>query len=113
MLRCQHSAGYPARVPRTTPPGLDEVHLAAWRAFLTAHAVAVGQIERTLARAGASVLPLSWYDILIELREAEGRRLRQSELARAVVLTRSGISRLIDRLEGAGLVRREPNPVDR
>ena len=94
-------------------PRLSELHLAAWRAFLNAHAAAVGRIERDLARAGGDLVPLSWYDVLIELLEAPGHRLRQRDLARAVVLTRSGISRLIDRLEAAGLVRREPNPADR
>jgi DNA-binding MarR family transcriptional regulator len=99
------------RPPR--PPILDDLHLAAWRAFLGAHAAAVGRIERDLARAAGDLVPLSWYDVLIELREAPGFRLRQRDLARSVVLTRSGISRLVDRLEAAGLVRREPNPADR
>jgi DNA-binding MarR family transcriptional regulator len=96
-------------------PALDEAHLAAWRAVLHAHAAAVGRIERDLARAGApgDLVPLTWYDVLIELLEAPDHRLRQRDLARSVVLTRSGISRLIDRLAAAGLVRREPNPADR
>jgi DNA-binding MarR family transcriptional regulator len=103
------------RRPRrpTVRPGLDESHLAAWRAFLTAHAAAVGRIERDLAQAGDDLVPLIWYDVLIELVEAPDQRLRQRDLAHSVVLTRSGISRLVDRLESAGLVRREPNPTDR
>jgi DNA-binding MarR family transcriptional regulator len=101
------------RTRRSSRGSLDELHLAAWRALLTAHAAVVSRIERDLAKAGADVLPLSWYDVLIELFEAPERRLRQRDLARSVVLTRSGISRLIDRLEVAGLVRREPNPADR
>jgi DNA-binding MarR family transcriptional regulator len=94
-------------------PGLDEPHLAAWRALLHAHAAALGRIERDLARAGPELVPLTWYDVLIELLEAPDHRLRQRDLARSVVLTRSGISRLIDRLEAAGLVAREPDPADR
>jgi DNA-binding MarR family transcriptional regulator len=94
-------------------PPLDDAHLAAWRAFLNAHAAAVSRIERDLAQAGGDLAPLSWYDVLIELLEAPGRRLRQRDLAHKVVLTRSGISRLVDRLEGAGLVSREANPDDR
>ena len=58
-------------------------------------------------------MPLTWYDVLLELNAAPGRRMRQRDLAREVVLTRSGISRLVDRLAGAGLLRREPNPADR
>jgi DNA-binding MarR family transcriptional regulator len=116
MLRRQHSARYPVAVPRPrrlAQPDLDELHLAAWRAFLTAHAAAVGRIEHELARADGDVVPLNWYDVLIELLEAPDHRLRQRDLAASVVLTRSGISRLIDRLEAAGLARREPNPADR
>jgi DNA-binding MarR family transcriptional regulator len=117
MLRCQHFAGYPAGVPRTRrrtpPPVVDEVHLAAWRALLTAHAAVVACIDRELALADGNLVPLTWYDVLIELFEAPDQRLRQRDLARSVVLTRSGISRLIDRMATAGLVRREPNPDDR
>jgi DNA-binding MarR family transcriptional regulator len=90
----------------------DEARLAAWRAFLNGPAAIVARIERDLARAG-DVAPLPGYDVLIELVEAEGNRLRQRDLARRVVLTRSGISRLVDRLVTTGLVRREPNPADR
>ena len=103
----------PRRAGTASQHRLDEVHLAAWRAFLNAHAAAVSRIERDLADAGADVLPLNWCDVLIELREAPEHRLRQRDLARKVVLTRSGISRFIDRLEAAGMVRREVNPTDR
>jgi DNA-binding MarR family transcriptional regulator len=101
------------RVPRPRlPAGLDAAGLAAWRAFLTSHAAVIDRIERDLA-AGGDLLPLTWYDVLLELDAAPDRRLRQRDLARRVVLTRSGISRLIDRLEGAGLVCSQPNPEDR
>jgi DNA-binding MarR family transcriptional regulator len=89
----------------------DEQRLAAYRGFITAHAEIIGRIERDLATAG--VISLTWYDVLIELYEAPGRRLRLHELARAVVLSRSGLTRTVDRLEGAGLLRREPDPADR
>jgi DNA-binding MarR family transcriptional regulator len=102
-----------ARQPVRSSGRLDDGQLDAWRALLNAHAAAVSSIERDLARAGGDLVPLSWYDVLIELLEAPGRRLRQRDLVRKVVLTRSGISRLIDRLEAAGLVSREPNPADR
>ena len=102
-----------SRRPELTTPPLDDARLAAWRALLKAHASAVGRIERDLSRAAADLVPLSWYDVLIELVEAPEHRLRQRDLARSVVLTRSGLSRLITRLETAGLVRREANPTDR
>jgi DNA-binding MarR family transcriptional regulator len=60
----------------------------------------------------AGLPPLSWYDVLLELSAAPGCRLRMHELASAVVLSRSGLTRLVDRLEKAGLLRREPDPED-
>jgi len=56
---------------------------------------------------------LPWYDVLIQLAHAPGNRLRMQDLADAVVVTRSGLSRLIDRMESAGLVEREPVEDDR
>lgn len=90
---------------------LDESHNAAWRIFLTSHAVLIDRIEQELAQAGLP--PLSWYDVLFALYEAPSRRLRLHELADAIVLQRSNLTRLIDRLEAAGLVRRESCPTDR
>jgi DNA-binding MarR family transcriptional regulator len=89
----------------------DATRLAAWRAFLTAHARAVAAIERDLA--ADDFIPLTWYDVLVPLSEAPGGRLRLHELADRVVLSRSGLTRLVDRLERAGLLRREPCLTDR
>ena len=104
-----------ATTERGEPPGgpaeLDETHLAAWRALLNAHAALIARIERELAEAG--VIPLTWYDVLVELYEAPDRRLRLHELADAVVLSRSGLTRLVDRLAEAGLLCRQPDPTDR
>jgi DNA-binding MarR family transcriptional regulator len=83
----------------------------AWARFLAAHATLVERIEAALATAG---LPsLAWYDVLWELEKADGGRLRMHELAHAVVLSRSNLTRLIDRLEAAGLTVRERCPDDR
>jgi DNA-binding MarR family transcriptional regulator len=90
---------------------LDDTHLAAWRAFLTAHAALVDGIERDLARAGK--IPLGAYDVLLALVEAPNHRLRMRELARTVVLSRSGLTRLVDRLEAQYLLRRERSEDDR
>lgn|ERR687886_2089484 len=90
---------------------LDESHNAAWRIFLTSHAVLIDRIEQELAQAGLP--PLGWYDVLFALYEAPSRRLRLHELADAIVLQRSNLTRLVDRLEAAGLVRRESCPSDR
>ncbi len=90
---------------------LNEKQLAAWRAFLNAHAAVIGLIERELAEAGR--LPLSSYDVLVALSETPGKRLRMHELADRVVLSRSGLSRLVDRLETDGLLARERCGADR
>ena len=91
--------------------GLERTREEAWRSFIKAYGVVIEQIERELAEAGLP--PLGWYDVLLELSVAPNCRLRMHELARAVVLSRSGLTRLVDRLEKAGLLRREPDPADR
>jgi DNA-binding MarR family transcriptional regulator len=58
-------------------------------------------------------MPLAWFDILVNLYIAPDRRLRMRDLAQTIVLTRSGITRLVDRIEEAGYVRREPSAEDR
>jgi DNA-binding MarR family transcriptional regulator len=68
-------------------------------------------LERELAAAHA--MPLSWYDVLLELNSAPERRLRMSELGTRVVLSRERVSRVVDELVRAGLVARERNPEDR
>src|SRR5690348_716328 len=90
---------------------LDEGQLAAWRAFLNAHAAVIDRIEREMAAAG--VLPLGLYDVLVPLSEAPDRRLRLHELASRVVLSRSTLTRMVDRLEAAGLLARERVATDR
>lgn len=90
---------------------LASSRLVAWRSFLTAHAALINQIERELLEAG--VVPLSWYDVLFALYDAPGQRLRMSELATAIVLSRSGLTRLVDRLEAEGLLVRERLASDR
>ena len=82
--------------------------LGAWRAFLNAHALATKRINRDLAEAG---LPdLTWYDVLWTLHRAEGRRLRIRELADAVVLSSTGMTRFVDRLEAEGWSAARPCP---
>ena len=90
---------------------LSKQHLAAWRAFLKAHALLIDRIDHDLV--AARQLPLSWYDVLIELYEAPERRLRMHEVAERVVLSRSGLTRLVDRLEAEGFLRRDRSETDR
>lgn len=90
---------------------LDTERNAAWRIFLTTHAVVVDLIEQELAQAGLP--PLSWYEVLLALSSAPEQRLRMHELAAAIVLDRSNMTRLVDRLEAKGLVCRKTCPTDR
>ena len=71
-------------------------------------------LVRNVSAAEAGQLPLTSYDVLVALAEAPDRRLRMNDLARkVVVLSRSGVTRLADRLEAEGLLRRERTPDDR
>src|SRR5918992_4326059 len=85
--------------------------LPAWAALLRVHAAIVPKLERELS--AARQMPLSWYDVLLELNAAPDRRLRMSELGARVVLSRERVSRVVDELEQAGLVPREPHPDDK
>lgn len=85
---------------------LGEAPLAAWKSLLNAHAVAVGAIEARLR--DADEIPLTWYDVLWALRKAGSDCcLRFRQLQEEIVLSRSALSRLIDALEKAGLVKKQ------
>src|SRR5688572_7346693 len=88
----------------------SEDRVAAWRALLLAHSGAVRAIEADLAAAGT--LPLSWYDVLLEINAAPDRRLRMQDVAARVLLSRTRVSRLVDEIEKAGYVERVPDPDD-
>lgn len=89
----------------------DDEGLVTWSAFLRAHALVVRRLEKTVETRAR--LPLAWYDVLLELDAAPGRKLRMQELGEVAVLSRSRVSRVVDEMVAAGLVRREPNPDDR
>lgn len=90
---------------------LRDAHHSAWKGFLTVHTVLVDCVEQELAQ--AKLPALAWYDVLWALEQAPEHRLRLSELADALVLQRSNLTRLIDRLESAGLVYRQVCETDR
>ena len=90
--------------------GIDTSELDDWRAFLRAHALLSRRLDDELrAEQGLS---LAEYDALIQLVAAPGRRLRMNQLADQVLLSRSGITRLVDRLEADGLVIRSQCSTD-
>lgn len=84
---------------------LDEEELAAWRGMLRAHAELVRTLDAELAR--EHDMPLTTYEVLLYLNDADEGRMRMSELADSVLLSRSGLTRLVDRLERDGLLTRE------
>lgn len=80
--------------------------LASWRSFLVAHSVVARRLDEELrAETGLSLFE---YSALLQLAESDGRRKRMSELADGILLTRSGVTRLVDRLVRDGLVERSP-----
>ncbi|HEX2140704.1 MAG TPA: MarR family transcriptional regulator [Candidatus Limnocylindria bacterium] len=95
----------------TTTPSRDDPRLSAWRTFLYAHAQVRRQLERELQAEQA--MGLGDYEVLLILAYSPERRKRMSELADALVLSRSGATRLVDRLEAAGLVERVSCETDR
>ncbi|MGZ4480920.1 MAG: MarR family winged helix-turn-helix transcriptional regulator [Gaiellales bacterium] len=83
----------------------------AWQTFFETHAEVSGRLESELqAEHGLS---LRWYDVLLHLHAAADGELTMRELAAAVVISKSGLTGLIDRMQTAGLVLRRPDPQDR
>jgi DNA-binding MarR family transcriptional regulator len=96
---------------QVTVKPLSELELGAWRGLLRAHAALVRDLDAQLeAEHGLS---LSAYEVLLLLAEAPQGRLRMSELAESSLLSLSGMTRLVDRLVGAGHVERERCAEDR
>ena len=82
----------------------------AWMNLVKAQRRVLGAVETDLRRAGFP--PLSWYDILLALRGADGKMLRPVEIEGRLLLAQHNVSRLIDRLERDGLIRRQSCSVD-
>jgi DNA-binding MarR family transcriptional regulator len=84
---------------------LSRDELAAWRGLLRIHAGITKALDAELMREHR--LPLSSYEVLLFLADSPQGRMRMSELAQGVLLSRSGLTRLVDRMERDGLLRRE------
>ena len=89
----------------------QDPRITAFGMLLEAHAAVMGAVGRDLE--ADSGLPVPWFEVLIRLSRSPGQRLRMSELATQVGLSTSGLTRLVDRLDDAGLLRREACPSDR
>jgi DNA-binding MarR family transcriptional regulator len=83
---------------------LSPLELDAWRGLLRTHAVLVKRLDAELEAAHG--LALTSYEVLLHLSHAEGHRMRMCDVAESVLLSRSGLTRLVDRLERDGLVGR-------
>ena len=97
-----------ASSPQTTAEPIRELapeELAAWRGLLRIHSALVKALDAELL--AGHELPLTSYEVLINLQAAPGRRRRMAELADGVLLSRSGMTRLVDRLEREGLLERD------
>ena len=81
-----------------------------WGALLKVHAALVPAFDRELQETHG--LPLTWYDVLLELNSAPERRLTMGQLGSVAAVSRTRVSRVVDELVRAGLVVREPNPDD-
>src|SRR3954454_4445570 len=100
-------ATFPLAAPADVPPlrELSQTELGAWRGLLRLHSALVKALDAELL--AAHELPLTSYEVLINLQAAPGRRRRMAELADGVLLSRSGMTRLVDRLERDGLLVRD------
>lgn len=93
-----------------TTDAIDDGLLDAWVGFLRAHGTVIDVLERELvAKAG---LPLTCYEILMRLKGAPGGAARMQDVARSLLLSKSGATRAVDRMEEAGLVERCRCPAD-
>jgi DNA-binding MarR family transcriptional regulator len=88
----------------TTISRLDNRELRAWRGLLRVHAQLSKALDAQLD--AAHELPLTSYEVLMYLSDAEGGRMRMHDLASSVLLSRSGLTRLVDRLERDGYLER-------
>lgn len=97
--------------PDTTQSPLSAAEFAAWGGFLRVHATLVRALDAELR--AAHQLPLTEFEVLLWLSHRPEHRMRMAELADSVLLSLSGMSRLVERLERRGYVQRETSPEDR
>jgi DNA-binding MarR family transcriptional regulator len=83
----------------------------AWKSLNQTHAAVSGRLQEALATAGLP--PLAWFEMLAAIDDAEERRMKMGDLAEALVITRGGLTKLVDRLVKAGLIERTFCETDR
>src|SRR5437867_3312394 len=100
-----------ARPPSSEWPSFPEAQLDAWRALLDAHAGVMARMEQALSE--EQLPPLGWYDVLYALHRAPGQSLRPRDLGLHLTISKSGLTRLVDRIAAAGLIERKECQADR
>jgi DNA-binding MarR family transcriptional regulator len=100
-----------AAAPAHDPLGTCSPHHQAWRSLAQTHAAVSGRLQDALAQ--AELPPLAWFEMLAAIAAAEGQAMKMGELAEALVITRGGLTKLVDRLVKAGLVERTFCDADR
>ncbi len=91
-------------------PHIPDKKISAWIELLRSQKTLLNTIEKALKEAGYP--PLTWYDVLLELRKAEEAGLRPMELETRILLPQYGLSRLLNRMQRAGLIVRSKDPED-
>jgi DNA-binding MarR family transcriptional regulator len=104
------AADQPDRREPQSADALDRVRLSAWRAVSSSRDVVYNELSARMRKAG---LPLEWYEVLLHLRESDNGRLRQSELEGRATIGSTGVSRMLAKMEQAGLVSRTTTAEDR
>ena len=97
--------------PNDGTPAADETWFNSWRGVLFASAQVLKVADRDMLEQDG--FPLTWFDVLSRLADGGSTGLRMQELEELAIFTRGGLTRLVDRIEATGLVRREPVPGDR
>jgi DNA-binding MarR family transcriptional regulator len=104
-------AGDGATAPAGAPRSTGSPHGEAWGALTRTHSAIVGRLQEALA--AADFPPLPWYEVLATVAEAPEQRLKMGDLAEALVISRGGLTKLVDRLVKAGLLERTFCETDR
>jgi DNA-binding MarR family transcriptional regulator len=104
------------KAPTSTPSGngaapSQTAHGEAWGALSRTHAAVTQRLQEALAQ--GDFPPLPWYEVLATVAEAPGQRMRMGDLAELLVITRGGLTKLVDRLVKAGLLERTFCETDR
>jgi DNA-binding MarR family transcriptional regulator len=109
-LEARRSTTTAPAAPAAAVDGLSAAEIEAWRGLLRVHARVLKTLDAELEAAHG--LPLTSYEVLVQLSEASDHRMRMCDLADSVQLSRSGMSRLVDRLQRDGLIERCACPHD-